>query len=1113
MPARPAETLAKKPCACGEAATLTGRCEGCESLSLKPRHASLSGFASTGEAPQHNISRLDLRATQPPPALTPIRAQTHLRVAAPDDAAEREAQEIGRRVAFMPAPSGPMDADAPAPRRLVSGAVQRRAVQPLLASPSVVKGLDSARAGGAPLPAPVRSFMEPRFGADFSGVRIHTGPEAAAMGDQLNAHAFTIGRDIYFNHDQFRPDTDAGRELIAHELTHTIQQGDVVQRAAADAQVSERASEKIHRSIWDDIKAGAAGIVNALGDPLAFLADKANMIPGFRMLTIVIGANPITMTKVDPTPANILMALIEFIPGGGLITQALQNSGVFEKVGNWIAAKVKELASTASALKSAVTEFIGSLKAADIADPGGVWARAKRIFTEPIDRLIGFCKGVITDILKFIKNAILLPLAKLAEGTPSWDLLCAVLGKNPITDEAVDGSPAVLIGGFMKLIGQEEVWQNMQQANAIPRAFAWFKGAMAAVKAFVTAIPGKFKELFNSLTIEDVVLVAGAFKKAASVFGGFVANFISWGLNAVWNLLEIIFDVVSPGAFAYVKKTGAALHDILKNPLPFVANLVKAAKLGFTNFADNFVDHLKKGLIDWLTGSLPGVYIPTAFTLPEFGKLAISVLGISWAQIRAKIVKALGPKGEMIMKGLELAFDIVKALVTGGVGAAWELIKEKLTNLKDMVVDAIIGFVKSAIIEKAIPKLIAMFIPGAGFISAIVSIYDTIKVFIDKLAQIAAVVKGFVDSIVAIAGGEIGGAAKRVENALGGVLSLAISFLAGFLGLGNIAAKIRDAIKKVQAMVDKGLDTAIAWIIGKAKALFASLFGGGAADEPDNRSPQQKLADLKQGVAEGTALLQPGKTKSTDVSKQLAAIQKKYRLTSLAVVTVAKDGGQKSHVHGAVNPEYDGAEIDDATLEQLLAKFPAAAQPLVQQAVVSATDKLKLATDIYKEGVAKGAIGARKTIALSEFLTMSGWGQSKQILKVLKTAKGLTIEEKSVETYQFVTNNAGTLGSYSPKPFIFDYSKTPGTYYLSHAEKQALIATLQSMDQQVVEMKKKGVLSLGVSRAMCPQDCFPFFVAIAPKIGQTIVLADPNYVWTFSAGGEVTRIDLDKIDV
>jgi hypothetical protein len=178
------------------------------------------------------------------------------------------------------------------------------------------------------------------------------------------------------------------------------------------------------------------------------------------------------------------------------------------------------------------------------------------------------------------------------------------------------------------------------------------------------------------------------------------------------------------------------------------------------------------------------------------------------------------------MKALETGFDIVVALVKGGVGAAWELIKEKLTNLKDMVIDGIVGFVTDTIIKKAIPKLVSLFVPGAGFISAILSIYDTVKVFIEKLARMVAVVKAFVDSIVAIAAGDIKGAASRVESALAGLLSLAISFLAGFLGLGNIASKVMDVVKKVQAAVDKALDTAITWIVTRAKALFAKLFGG-----------------------------------------------------------------------------------------------------------------------------------------------------------------------------------------------------------------------------------------------------------------------------------------------
>ena len=253
----------------------------------------------------------------------------------------------------------------------------------------------------------------------------------------------------------------------------------------------------------------------------------------------------------------------------------------------------------------------------------------------------------------------------------------------------------------------------------------------------------------------------------------------------------------------------------------FVRNLVAGAKLGFVNFGAHFLDHLKAGLLDWLTGSLPGVYIPKALTLLEFGKLALSVLGVSWEQIRGKFVKALGPSGEMIMKGLETAFDIIVALKNGGPGAAWELIKEKLSNLKDTVVSGITSLVIDTIVKKAIPKLLSLFIPGAGFIGAIVSIYDTIKTFMEKLAKIAAAVKAFVDSIVAIANGQIAGAAAKVESTLAGLLSLAISFLASFLGLDNIAEKVLGVVHKVRDSVDKALDFAINWVVTKAKALFA----------------------------------------------------------------------------------------------------------------------------------------------------------------------------------------------------------------------------------------------------------------------------------------------------
>lgn len=78
--------------------------------------------------------------------------------------------------------------------------------------------------GGQPLEMPVRRFMESRLGADFGDVRIHTGAKATDAARSVQAHAYTAGTDVVFQDGQYNPATPAGQKMLAHELTHVIQQ-------------------------------------------------------------------------------------------------------------------------------------------------------------------------------------------------------------------------------------------------------------------------------------------------------------------------------------------------------------------------------------------------------------------------------------------------------------------------------------------------------------------------------------------------------------------------------------------------------------------------------------------------------------------------------------------------------------------------------------------------------------------------------------------------------------------------------------------------------------------------------------------------------------------------
>lgn len=134
---------------------------------------------------------------------------------------------------------------------------KKPASAPQEVTPDIESSLLASRNSGAPLPSSTREQMESSFGADFSNVRIHTGSNAEKMSENLHAQAFTHGNDIYFNSGKYDTQSRSGKHLLAHELTHTVQQGG-----------SSRAQRKIQR------------VPEWLGDAADWVSDKASDVAG-----------------------------------------------------------------------------------------------------------------------------------------------------------------------------------------------------------------------------------------------------------------------------------------------------------------------------------------------------------------------------------------------------------------------------------------------------------------------------------------------------------------------------------------------------------------------------------------------------------------------------------------------------------------------------------------------------------------------------------------------------------------------------------------------------------------------------------------------------------------
>jgi outer membrane protein OmpA-like peptidoglycan-associated protein len=244
--------------------------------------------------------------------------QTKLTMSEPGDAHEREADRVADAVMRMPA-----NAEADKSTAASNGSPvkvqricadcdeeQKRTAIPQLQGKEqtanaplktpVAANIQNLRGGGSALPAATRAFFEPRFGADFSNVRVHTGTRAEDAATSISARAFTLGHDIAFAKGQYSPESGEGRRLLAHELTHVMQQ---------------------NRSLALRRSSASGGLMS---DVIQRAGDPTKIPPGLRCPT-------------DLTPGKPAGIDLRFTIGGSAITPA-HTAQLTAFRGTWLAA-------------------------------------------------------------------------------------------------------------------------------------------------------------------------------------------------------------------------------------------------------------------------------------------------------------------------------------------------------------------------------------------------------------------------------------------------------------------------------------------------------------------------------------------------------------------------------------------------------------------------------------------------------------------------------------------------------------------------------------------------------------------------------------------------------
>lgn len=540
------------------------------------------------------------------------------------------------------------------------------------AAPADVAHRVAQPGSGRPLPSSVRGFMEPRFDKDFSDVRIHDTAEDRTAARRIGARAFTHRRHIWIGPGE----TVENRRLMAHELTHVVQQ---TKRGPAptlkrDVDPSEETGEP-------EVRRGY----------LANKAEKyARKVPGYRLVTFILGKSPITGNRVVRNATNLLGALLGMIPGGDTLFKRLQESRIIEKAFEWVSSRLSRLNIT--------------------------WTRIK---------------GLISDFFDYL---------------PAWP------------------------------------------SNAIRYAKKLFGPIVRDILTFIGEVKDKILEF----------IIRGALKLAGPL------------AEKVWKVIQ---------------KAGKVISLILADPLGFAKNLFRAVLKGFKQFGDNALKHIKKGLLGWLFGAIQGleIKIPEKLDFKGLISIGLQIVGLTYDNFRAKLVKRLGPNGERKVAFLEKSVEVVKILVKEGFVGLWQRVLQMIDNFKQTIIGGIKDFVIKSLIMGGLSWLAGLSNPVGAVIKVVLAIYNIVKTFLERLDQILEVANSIFSSIGAIAQGRIQQAADFIEKTIAATIPVVISFLAALVPITGITNSIRNIIKKLRAPVDKAMGKMIGFLVKKAKKLFSKL--------------------------------------------------------------------------------------------------------------------------------------------------------------------------------------------------------------------------------------------------------------------------------------------------
>ncbi|MEE4496060.1 hypothetical protein [Streptomyces sp. BE230] len=357
-------------------------------------------------------------------------------------------------------------------------------------------------------------------------------------------------------------------------------------------------------------------------------------------------------------------------------------------------------------------------------------------------------------------------------------------------------------------------------------------------------------------------------------------------------------------------KAAGAIMKIIKDPIGFLGNLVKAVGAGLNLFVTNIAEHLKTGVVSWLLGTAvkAGLELPQKFDMKGIIQLIGSLLGLTWDNIKARVTRKGVP--DEAMAAVETSVPVAKSIASEGPAGAVKEIQAEVGDLKATILEKLTSYLIPTVIIAGITWIISLLNPASAFVRAVKGIIDIVTFIVNQGAQIVEFVNSVLDAVVAIANGGSAGVPKMVEAALAASVPLLIGFLASLLGIGGLANKVKSVFHAVARPVNRAIDKIVGFIAKAGKKLWSKKGGPEDASVNSRKTAEQKEKALRRGLSAASALLQSGADQK-EIKRGLPEIKRRYAMAELTLVTGRQQGGKvQAHVSGKINPAGETAEVE-----------------------------------------------------------------------------------------------------------------------------------------------------------------------------------------------------------